>query len=134
VNPAVLYVEDDSFSRQIMKLILVNMMKLPHVTIFEDSQDFVAKAQKLEPKPDIILLDIHVKPMSGFEMLQHLRQLDRFHNTPIVALTASVMVEEIHQLRVAGFDGVIAKPFDQETFPDMLRQILQGEKIWRVNF
>ena len=72
-------------------------MKLPHVTILEDSQDFLANMAALDPKPDIILLDIHVKPYNGFEMLSLLRSLEWGRNTPIVALTASVMNEEVQK-------------------------------------
>ncbi len=49
------------------------------------------------PKPDVILLDIHVKPYSGFEMLEMLRKMNGFVDVPVVALTASVMNEEVQK-------------------------------------
>jgi CheY-like chemotaxis protein len=50
----------------------------------------------------------------------------------VMALTASVMNEEINKLREAGFDGVLGKPLSFHTFPDTLRRILAGERIWTV--
>lgn len=131
-QPAVLYVEDNAQSRKLMSMLLKGRMKLPHVTILEDSQNFLEHLAVLDPKPDVILLDIHMKPYNGFEMLAMLQQLDWAKNTPIVALTASVMNEEVEQLRTAGFDGCLAKPIDLETFPDMLDRIIAGEILWRI--
>lgn len=131
-NLSILYVEDDLQSREVMYLLLVEAMGLSQVTIFEDSTDFLARVNQIYPKPDVILLDIHVRPYDGFEMLQMLRQDNNFANMPVVALTASVMNEEVQQLKYAGFSGVLAKPIDMDTFPDMLNRILAGEQIWRV--
>jgi len=131
-EPAILYVEDDPQSRKLMSMLLKGRMKLPHVTILEDSQDFLTHVEALDPKPDVILLDIHMKPYNGFEMISMLRELSWANDKPIVALTASVMNEEVQRLRSIGFNGCLAKPIDLETFPDTLERILDGETIWRI--
>jgi CheY-like chemotaxis protein len=131
-QPVVLYVEDDARSRKLMAMLLKGRMKLPHVTILEDSQDFLDHVDALDPKPDLILLDIHMKPHNGFEMLEMLRQLEWVNGIPIVALTASVMNEEVQQLRSAGFNGCLAKSIDLDSFPETLERILDGESIWRI--
>ncbi len=127
----ILYVEDEARSRKVMKMI-ATYMGFTELIMFEDSSEFVARVEALGCKPDLIFLDIHVKPYSGFEMLAMLRQLHQFDDVPIVAMTASVMNEEIEQLRVAGFNGCLAKPIDMDTFPDTVAHILNGEEIWRV--
>jgi CheY-like chemotaxis protein len=129
---AILYVEDDPNSRKVMKMLLSGRLKLPNVTIFEDSQNFAERAAAIQPRPDIVFLDIHVKPHTGFEMLKMLRAIEAYNGVPVVALTASVMNEEVQMLRTAGFDGCLAKPIDMETFPDTLNSILDGETIWRI--
>jgi CheY-like chemotaxis protein len=131
-HPVVLYVEDDELSCEIMRLLLEDEMGLAHVTIFPDSMDFMGRLQALAPQPDIILLDIHMKPFTGFEMLKMLRQTSAYQTVLVVALTASVMNEEIQQLQTAGFNSVIAKPIDQDTFPAILSQIMQGAQIWHI--
>lgn len=127
---SVLYVEDDPNSQSIMSFLLTEVLGLANVNIFEDSHDFMNRVHALSPRPEVILLDIHLKPYSGFDMLQMLRADADFNTTPIVALTASVMNEEIQQLKSAGFNGVIAKPIDIDTFPLLLDRILNGEAIW----
>ena len=71
----------------------------------------------------------HVTLPGSLEML---RQHNTFKNVPVVALTASVMNEEIHRLKEVGFNGVIAKPVDMDTFPDVVNRLLSGEEIWRI--
>lgn len=131
-QPAILYVEDDPQSRKLMSILLKGRMKLTHVTILEDSQNFVENVTAIDPKPDVILLDIHMKPYNGFEMLEMLRKIQTFDGTPIVALTASVMNEEVQKLRSIGFNGCLAKPIDLQSFPEMLDRILDGETVWRI--
>jgi CheY-like chemotaxis protein len=129
---SILYVEDDPRSRRVMQMMLVNSMKLPYVVMFEDSEDFLERVQMLDPQPNIVFLDVHVKPYTGFEMLEMLRELEQFAHVPVVALTASVMNEEIYQLKEAGFNGCVAKPIDTDTFPEILSLIAQGEEVWRI--
>ena len=131
-QPAILYVEDDFNSRMVLEILLTEEMGLPHVTILEDSTDFLNKIEALDPAADVVLLDIHVKPHNGFEMLAMLRNHPVYKDKPVVALTASVMSEEIALLEQAGFNGVIAKPIQQEVFPELLERVVKGERPWTL--
>lgn len=115
-----------------MEFLLVNEMGLANVTIFQDSTDIISRVEAIHPPPDIILLDIHMQPYSGFEVLEMLRAHQSFKDTPVIALTASVMNEEIAKLKTSGFNSIIPKPIDQDTFPDFMHRVLKGESIWRV--
>jgi two-component system cell cycle response regulator DivK len=129
--PTFLYIEDDAVSRQVMKLMLIRRLKHQDVTIWEDSTNFLEKILALPTIPDVIFVDIHMEPVNGFGILEVLRAQPQFKISKIIALTASVMNEEVDLLRQAGFDGVIGKPLDGASFPDLLDRILQGEKVWR---
>jgi CheY-like chemotaxis protein len=131
-NYCYLYVEDDRLSREIMRMIMQNVMEVDKLTIFDDSSDFMNRINALLCQPDMILLDIHVKPHTGFEMLSMLRVDPRFLSTKIIALTASVMNEEVEKLRISGFDGAIAKPLSVQTFPNLIERVLSGEKVWHI--
>jgi CheY-like chemotaxis protein len=132
-QPCVLYVEDDAQSRRIMYITLVKRMQLPHVTILENSNGFLEYVKALDPKPDVVFLDIHVRPLDGFQMLEILRGMDEYQHVPIVALTASVMNEEVFKLRTAGFTACISKPIDVSTFPDIMHDIIAGQFAWNVS-
>ncbi|MBL8133643.1 MAG: response regulator [Anaerolineae bacterium] len=129
---AVLYADDDPPSRMVVQVTLTRRMKLSRVTLLEDSANFLEKVQAFKPGYDLVLLDIHMKPYTGFQMLEMLRGLPAYAATPIVALTASVMNEEVRQLEAAGFHSVVAKPIDVDRFPEIIERIMQGERIWTI--
>src|SRR5690242_18611213 len=128
----ILYVEDDAGSRKVMQYLVRGVLQNCQLTMFEDSHDFMPRVQMLEQQPTVIMLDIHVEPISGFEMLQQLREHDYYKDLPILALTASVMNEEVAKLRRAGFSGVLAKPLDPDQFPNLFQRILGGEQVWNI--
>lgn len=131
-NPIFLYVEDDKFSCQIMNMLIVRGMGYPQLTVFEDSMDFDERLAALDPPPNVILLDIHVHPLNGFEMLQVIRKQSHLNGVKVIAVTASVMVDEVSLLKKAGFDGAISKPIEQRVFKDALGRILAGEPVWLI--
>jgi CheY-like chemotaxis protein len=131
-DPVIVYFEDDALSREVMQACLTRGLGYYNVTIFEDSTDFESRLEGLSSKPDIIFLDIHMEPTDGFMMLRLIRQSETFQATKVIALTASVMNEEVKVLKEAGFDGVIAKPLDYDSFPVVLRRILSGEQVWHI--
>lgn len=127
-----LCVEDDSSNRLVMKLLVEKTLNVKYYAIFEDSADFLPRVRNLPVRPDIVLLDIHVSPFNGFQMLQMIREDSVYFNTKVVALTASVMNEEVERLRKSGFDGAIGKPITLFTFPVVIERIMNGESIWQV--
>jgi CheY-like chemotaxis protein len=131
-KPAVLYFEDEPMSRMVMEMLLKRGLGLDDVTIFADSADFKQRLVDLDTTPDIVFLDIHIEPYNGFQMLKMLRENPRFQQSRIIALTASVMNEEVEMLQDAGFDGGIAKPIDQQVFPQLIERIMAGEDIWSI--
>ncbi len=128
---AFLYIEDDPISREVMQLMLQGL-GYSRVTILDSSADFMARIAALPSVPDVIFLDIHIQPHDGFEMLAGLRQHPVFASRSVIAVTASVMNEEVQRLRDAGFDGAIGKPLDFENFAALVERALGGESVWHI--
>ena len=131
--PVILYVEDDPASISIMKAIIEKVMKMPPLAVFQGSEDFMEKVNAMKKQPDVFILDIHMKPLDGYELLNMLRSDERFQHSKIIALTASVMGEEVDRLKSNGFDGAISKPLSIRQFPGLFERILQGEKVWFIS-
>jgi CheY-like chemotaxis protein len=129
-NRSFLYVEDDTMSRLVMEKMIEGLSST--ITIYEDSSQFIERITALESIPDAVFLDVQIAPLSGFEMLKILRDDRRFDAIPIIAMTASVTVSEINELKQAGFDGLIAKPVRKRIFPELLERVLAGEAVWYV--
>ncbi len=132
-SPAFLYVEDDPLSREVLLIGLKNVMGYDKVWVFEDTTNFEARLHALEVVPDVFLLDIHMRPLNGFDVLKLLRCDSSYQKSRIIALTASVMNEEVEMLKESGFDGAIAKPIDPSVLPDLIRRIIAGETVWHVS-
>lgn len=132
-QPFIVYAEDDELSILAMKMVIEKVMKLQNLTVFHSSGKFMDKLNQLGTIPDLFLLDIQMKPYDGFELLGMLKNDGRFQKSKIIALTASVMSEEVERLKQAGFHGAIAKPLDIPAFPGLIYGILKGESIWYIS-
>jgi two-component system cell cycle response regulator len=75
-------------------------------------------------KPDLILLDIHMPKMDGYEVASRLRADPDCRRIPIVAVTALAMVGDREKLLASGFDGYISKPIEPETFSAKVQEYL----------
>lgn len=131
-QPFFLNVEDDTFSREVLSLLLSKVMGFQQVEFFETSENFMDKLQALPQTPDVIFLDIQIRPKNGYELLEMLRAHPQYQDCKIIALTASVMVQDVKQLQDAGFDGLIGKPIANKVFPRLVNNILDGEPVWYI--
>jgi two-component system cell cycle response regulator DivK len=127
------YVEDDAQSREVLRFILQRIMRYQHVYLFESSQDFMERVRNLPVKPTLFFLDLRVRPLDGFEMLQLLRADPEYQQTLVVALTANVMATDVKMMQEAGFNGLISKPIDKNIFPTLISQLLAGDSVWYVS-
>ena len=82
------------------------------------------------PRLDLILMDIRLPYEDGYGAQQKIRASERFKSVPIVAVTAEASTEQMDKAKKSGFDGFLGKPLDPDRFPDQIRRILNGEKVW----
>jgi len=82
----------------------------------------------MELKPDLVLLDINLPGLSGFEVATKLRQQRDLDRTLIVALTAKTMRSDRETALVTGCDGFISKPIDPFHFVDQVKGYLAGRR------
>jgi CheY-like chemotaxis protein len=78
----------------------------------------------IENRPDLVLLDIRMPGMDGYEVAAALKAEPGLAGIRVVAVTASAMVGDREQIAAAGFDGYIDKPIDPETFIEQVERWL----------
>lgn len=127
-----LYVDDDALSREVMH-VLASKVIGADITLLDDNTNFMDKVRDLPAVPDVIFLDIQMRPHDGYEMLKMLRGDSMYREATVIAMTASVMATDVQALRAAGFNGLIGKPILRQVFPSLLKQILTGEPVWFVS-
>jgi CheY-like chemotaxis protein len=76
--------------------------------------------------PDIILLDIQLPGMDGYEVLHEIRSNPDIADIPVVAVTSYAMAGNKKQVLDAGATGYIEKPIDPETFADQVTSYLKA--------
>jgi signal transduction histidine kinase/CheY-like chemotaxis protein len=107
-SQAVLVVEDDDDTREMMVRTLAN----DGWTVREAANGRVALERVNEAVPDLILLDLMMPEMDGFEFIAHLRENEAWHSIPVVVLTAKDITAEDH-LRL---QGNVRKVFRKASF------------------
>lgn len=104
----VLYIEDAPANRQLLAAFFA---RVPAIRLIEAESGArgVAAARALEP--DLILLDLHLPDIDGFEVLRRLRADPDTAYTRVVAISADAMPDTLLSANAAGFDGFLTKPF-----------------------
>ena len=74
--------------------------------------------------PDLVLMDLELPGIDGFETLRALRANPATAGIPVVALTAFAMASDERHCRAAGFDGYLTKPIDVASFPSRVASFL----------
>ena len=88
-----------------------------------DRQTIVAELQKLPP-PHLILLDVRLPDISGFDLLQKLRQHPRLSSIPVIMLTGHVDPASVLHGMANGADGYVSKPFQFEALGTAIETVL----------
>lgn len=118
----ILLVEDDADHRIVFEAMFHNSAY--EVEIVTGGAAAIARVQA-EPF-DLILMDLQMPEMDGFATTSALRAWERTHGhapTPIVALTASAMPEQLQSAREAGCDGYIAKPIGRRALLQVIGEL-----------
>jgi len=115
----ILVVDDNEDSARTMALLLVRLWK-QEVRVAHDGPSAVEAA--LSFLPEVILLDIGLPGLSGYEVAERLRRRPEFAGTLLVAMTGWGQDEDRRRSREAGFDRHLVKPVD----PEALRKLLSN--------
>jgi CheY-like chemotaxis protein len=105
----VLYIEDNLVNQLLMQGMLAHRpgTELALAELPERGLEMARAAP-----PDLILLDIQLPGMNGYEVLLALRADARTRAVPVIAVSANAMADDLAQARAAGFDDYLTKPLD----------------------
>ena len=78
--------------------------------------------------PDLIILDIDMPIIDGYEMLEMIRKKEELKDAPVLFLTSNKDKEHVVKAIQTGANDYIVKPIDEEVFMDKVRKLLKEEK------
>lgn len=116
----ILYIEDNPENRMLVRRVLTaegyTMIEA------EDGPSGVRAAQ--ESLPDLILMDINLPEIDGYEVTSRIRLIPQLTRVPVIAMTANVMQGDREKSLAAGCDGYIQKPIDIDVLPEQISKFL----------
>ena len=104
---SVLYIEDNPANLRLVEQIL---QSVPNLHMWSAPEPLLGLELAMEHLPDLILLDINLPGMDGYEVLKHLRSKAVSKDIPVIAISANAMPKDLKKGEEAGFDGYITKP------------------------
>jgi len=117
----VLYIEDNPSNVELVRGVLGLR---PTVELVAATDGLSGLALAHEKLPDLIIVDIALPGMDGFQVCGHLRAHPDFATRPIIALSANAMQSDIQKGRAAGFDAYLTKPLEVPVFLAEVDQLL----------
>lgn len=116
----VLVVEDHPGSR----MLLVDLLTIQGYQVYEASNGLEGLEQARAHKPNLILTDMGMPRMSGWEMVPELKADPELKDIPVVAITAFAMTGDREKALAAGCDGYISKPIETRMIGKQVAQFL----------
>jgi len=117
----ILYIEDNFENRVLVRRVL----EASGYQVLEAEDGLTGMAVAEEYRPDLILMDINLPEVDGYEITTRLKQMPGLAHIPVIALTANVMRGDREKSLAAGCDGYIQKPIDVDALPDQIAAFLK---------
>lgn len=127
MSTRILIIEDDEASRELVKYLLETA---GYDTL--DAEDGCRGVElALAARPNLVICDLQLPGMNGYEVMRCLREDARWHPVPLIAVTAFSMAGDRETALAAGFDEHITKPIFPETFVGQIERFLPaGPGAW----
>ena len=116
----ILVVEDNDLNLQL----IVDLLSFHGYTVLEAKNGLEAVLMARKHPVDLILMDMQLPVMSGFESILMLRADEHTAGIIIIAVTSFALEEEKSRVLATGVDGFVTKPIDTREFPKLVERFL----------
>jgi two-component system cell cycle response regulator DivK len=120
----ILYIEDNPENRLLVRRVL----EVEGYRVIEANSGNTGLQKAETMAPDLVLMDINLPEIDGYELTHRLKQMPQLAGVPVVAMTANVMKGDREKTLAAGCDGYIQKPIDVDQLPLQIARFLQAKK------
>jgi len=120
----ILYIEDNPENSLLVKRVL----EAEGYKVVEADSGTAGLSKAETMRPDLVLMDINLPEMDGYELTRRFKQMVRLAGVPVVAMTANVMKGDREKTLAAGCDGYIQKPIDVDQLPIQIARFLQAKR------
>jgi len=125
MNPKIiLCIEDNPENRLLVRRVL----EVEGYQVIEADSGITGLQKAETMAPDLVLMDINLPEIDGYELTHRLKQMPHLAGVPVVAMTANVMKGDREKTLAAGCDGYIQKPVDVDQLPLQVARFLRAKK------
>lgn len=122
----VLYIEDNPTN---LRLVTQILGRRKHIHLLTAHTPQLGIELALTRRPELILLDINMPGMDGYQVLKRFQAEEKLRSIPVVAITANAMPRDIERGMEAGFTDYLTKPINMARFDAVLDQLLSGDAL-----
>jgi two-component system, cell cycle response regulator DivK len=124
MSAKILYIEDNPDNRMLVRRVLQS----EGYTVIEANDGPSGIQTATAQTPDLILMDINLPDVDGYEITARIKQLPGLARVPVIALTANVMKGDREKTLAAGCDGYIQKPIDIDQLATQIEHFLNQKR------
>ncbi len=125
-NTKLILIVDDS---EDIRVLFTDFLQDEGHNIICAEESSTALIQAKDHHPDLILMDISLPGINGWQTVQYLRNMPEFCSTPIIAVTAHATKEEAEHSLTVGCNAHVSKPFDLEEILKQIVSLLQENTV-----
>lgn len=118
----ILIVEDNPVNMELFQ----DLLEMDGFVVKKAINGLEAIDRAKEELPDLILMDIQIPEMDGWEAIKILKEMSETQNIPIIALTAHAMEGDKEKAMTLGCHSYISKPINTRTFASGIKKILES--------
>lgn len=119
----VLIVDDDEDDQYLIKAAFEKDSAHYNLQFATDGTDVLENIESPKSLPDLVLLDLNMPIMNGFEVLQYLKNSPIYRHVPVVILTTSDNEDDINRAYELGANTFLTKPINHQSLVDLAEQI-----------
>lgn len=120
----ILYIEDSPSNR----LLVTRILLVEGYEVLEASDGVEGIALARSERPDLILMDMNLPEVDGYELTAEIKDDPELSDIPVVAMTANVMQGDREKALEAGCIGYIPKPIDVDSLPKQVADFLESAR------
>ncbi|MBT4162699.1 MAG: response regulator [Gammaproteobacteria bacterium] len=117
----ILIVEDNVDNRELLEVIL----EVNNFSVLSEADGENGVRATVKHRPDLILMDINMPGINGFETLALLRAEETTKTIPVVAVTGNATLVDREEMVAAGFDRIVTKPFGIDEILSAIAETLE---------
>jgi two-component system, response regulator len=125
VTDSILIIDDNPDDIEIARIVMEEIGRKEHVEAATDGEKALAFLRTAANLPALILLDLKMPGMNGFECLREIRADDRLQPIPVIVVTSSSLDSDMQEAYRAGADSFLYKEIDIDRFSASLNDVLQ---------